>query len=142
MNYPSDAQSSLPHSSLFYLPIWTELPCHTPIPGPTRLADPNRVRGARLRTGTLYLIFFFTELVPVGMAHILQQNQNIISKELPPEWCPSKSILIYRVSFTNTKLNFYIYKSKHGTYCDEPLLMCWPSCMRIFADVFSCTYMD
>ena len=33
--------------------------CHTPIPGPTRLDDPNRVWGARLRTGTLYLIFFF-----------------------------------------------------------------------------------
>ena len=32
--------------------------CHAPIPGLTRLADPNRVRGARLRTGTLYLIFF------------------------------------------------------------------------------------
>ena len=46
--------------------------CHTPNLGSTRLADPNRVRGARLRTGTLYLIFFFkTELVPVGMAHIL-----------------------------------------------------------------------
>ena len=86
--------------------------------------------------------FFFTELVLVGMAHILQQNQNIISKELPPEWCPSKSIPIYRVPFTNTKLNFYIYKSEHGTYCDEPLLMCWPSCMRMFADVFSCTYTD
>ena len=30
-------------------------------------------RDARLRTGTLYLIFFFfkTDLVPVGMAHIL-----------------------------------------------------------------------
>ena len=45
---------------------------HTPIPGPTRLADPNRVLGAGLRTRTLYLIFFFkVELVPVGMAHIL-----------------------------------------------------------------------
>ena len=32
--------------------------CHAPNPGPTRLADPNLVRGARLRTGTLYLIFF------------------------------------------------------------------------------------
>ena len=32
--------------------------CHAPIPGPTRLADSNRVRGARLKTGTLYLIFF------------------------------------------------------------------------------------
>ena len=27
--------------------------CHTPIPSPTRLAGPNRVRGAKLRTGTL-----------------------------------------------------------------------------------------
>ena len=33
--------------------------CHTPIPGQTRLADPNRVRGARPYTGTLYLFFFF-----------------------------------------------------------------------------------
>ena len=33
--------------------------CHTLIPGPTRLADPNRVRGARPYTGTLYLFFFF-----------------------------------------------------------------------------------
>ena len=48
------------------------LPCHTPILGPTRLADPNLVRGARPYTGTLYLIFFFKDkLVPVGMAHIL-----------------------------------------------------------------------
>ena len=26
--------------------------CHTPIPGPTRMADPNRVRGMRLYTVT------------------------------------------------------------------------------------------
>ena len=32
---------------------------HTPNPGPTRLADPNRFRGARLYTGILYPIFFF-----------------------------------------------------------------------------------
>ena len=33
--------------------------CHTPIPGPTRMADPNQVQGARLYTGTLYLFFLF-----------------------------------------------------------------------------------
>ena len=33
--------------------------CHASNLGPTRLAEPNRVWGARLRTGTLYLIFFF-----------------------------------------------------------------------------------
>ena len=31
--------------------------CHTPIPGPTLLADPNRVRGARPYTGTLYPLY-------------------------------------------------------------------------------------
>ena len=46
-------------------------PCHAPIPSPTQLADPNRVRVARPDTGTLYQIFFKAELVPVGMAHIL-----------------------------------------------------------------------
>ena len=45
--------------------------------------------------------FFKTELVPVGMAHNLLQNQNII--------------YFYRVPFTYTKLNFYIYKSERGT---------------------------
>ena len=40
---------------------WAELQaeCHASIPCPTRLADLNRVQGARLRTGTLYLNFFF-----------------------------------------------------------------------------------
>ena len=32
--------------------------CHTPIPGPTRMVDPNRVRGTRLYTGTLYFFFY------------------------------------------------------------------------------------
>ena len=36
--------------------------CHTPIPSPTRLADSNRVRGARPDTETLYLFFFSSEL--------------------------------------------------------------------------------
>ena len=46
---------------------------HTLNPGPTRLADPYRFRGARPYTRTLYLFFFFfkVELVPVGMTHIL-----------------------------------------------------------------------
>ena len=30
--------------------------CHGPIPGPTQMTDPNRVRDARPCTGTLYLL--------------------------------------------------------------------------------------
>ena len=26
--------------------------------------------------------------------------------------------------------------------CSEPLQVCWPSCMRMLSDVFSCTYTD
>ena len=26
--------------------------------------------------------------------------------------------------------------------CSEPLQVCWPSCMRMFSNVFSCTYTD
>ena len=45
--------------------------CHTSIPGPTQMADLNRVRGARLYTRTLIGLFFFrAELVPVGIQTI------------------------------------------------------------------------
>ena len=37
-------------------------------------------RDARLRTETLFFFFFKTELVHVGMAHILKHNPNIIYK--------------------------------------------------------------
>ena len=33
--------------------------CHTPDPGPTRLANPNRFRGAKPYTGTFFFFFFF-----------------------------------------------------------------------------------
>ena len=50
---------------------WGEIACHTPIPGPTRMVDPNWVRGARLYTGTLIDLFFLrAELVPVDIQTI------------------------------------------------------------------------
>ena len=33
--------------------------CHAPDPGPTRLANPNRFRGAKPYTGTPFFFFFF-----------------------------------------------------------------------------------
>ena len=67
--------------------------CHAPIPCPTRLADPNRVRGARLSTMTLYLFFFSDIGGPMSYNKIKISYTKL--KELPPEWCPSKSIRIY-----------------------------------------------
>ena len=51
-------------------------------------------------------------------------------------------IYINRVPFTKTKLYFSNYKSERGPTCSEPFQVCWPSCMRMFADVFSCTYTE
>ena len=48
--------------------------CHAPIPGPTRLVDPNRFSGSETQDWDSlpdYFFFFKTDLVPVGMAHIL-----------------------------------------------------------------------
>ena len=39
--------------------------CHAPIPGPTRLANPNQFRGAKPYTGTSYFFFFRAELISV-----------------------------------------------------------------------------
>ena len=48
------------------------LKCHAPIPGPTRLADPNLFPGRETQDWDSLPDFFFkTDLVLVGMAHIL-----------------------------------------------------------------------
>ena len=46
------------------------------IPGPTRLADPNRVRGARPYTGNLYLIFFQNRTCNCGYGpHLITKSK-------------------------------------------------------------------
>ena len=46
---------------------WEEHLCHAPDPGPTRLANPNRFRGAKPYTRTAYLfIYFFLSLTYIG----------------------------------------------------------------------------
>ena len=50
--------------------------CHTPIPGSTRLADPNQVRGARPYTGTLYLFFFQSRTCTSGYGqHLITESK-------------------------------------------------------------------
>ena len=118
---------------------------HAPNPGPTRLADPNRVRDARPNTRTLYLIFFFkTELIPVGMAHTYNNSKYYIQIKRTTTGVVSIKIythiteshlLIQNCTFTFTNQNA-------KPTCSEPLQVCWPSCMRMFADVYPCTYTD
>ena len=95
--------------------------CHTPIPGPTRLADPNRVRGARPCTGTLYLIFFLFFKSRTGTCgydpHLITKSK--CNKHIKSTTTGVASIKIYThlpspIYIYN--LNFYIYKSEHGTY--------------------------
>ena len=39
--------------------------CHAPDPGSTRLANPNRFRGAKPYTGTLFFFFLKADLISV-----------------------------------------------------------------------------
>ena len=72
--------------------------------GPTRLADPNRVRGARLYTGTLIDWFFLrAELVPVVI-----QTISLITK----------IIFIYKKNYHQSGVHQNLY-----TYTDPHLLI-------------------
>ena len=52
-------------------------------------------------------------------------------------YCPESHLLIHI-----QKLYISITYSERRSYCDEPLLVCRPSCMRKIADVLLYTYMD
>ena len=125
------------------------LPCHSPIPGPTRLVDPNRVRGTRPYIGTLLSDFFFqSRTCTCGYGpHLITESKYHI--HIKRTTTGVVSIKIY-THITKSHLLIHIQKqlyipitySERRTYYDEPLLVCWPSCMRMFLDVFSCTYTD
>ena len=131
--------------ALMYLANCT---CHAPNPGPTRLTNPNQIRGARSYTGTLYLFFFFLKpnlylwVWPTYYNNSKYHIQNFKIK-LPPWWCLQ--------CYIHAVLSLiYIYKNYTFTFtnqsseptCSEPLQVCWPSCMRMLSDVFFCTYTD
>ena len=116
-----------------FWPEFVRLPCHTPIPGPTRLTDPNRIQGARLYTGTLYFFFFF---ITESKYHIhIQKNYHRSGVHQNQYTYTESHLQIQNCTFTITN------QSAEPT-CSEPLLVCWPSCMRKFSDVFCCTYTD
>ena len=84
------------------------LVCHTLILGPTRMADPNRVQGARLYTGTLYLHFFLF-LTLVGPSRITESKYHIqkYKIKLPPWWC----LHCQYIHSVLSPIYLYIYKN-------------------------------
>ena len=99
--------------------------CHAPNPGPTRLADPNRFPGRETQEWD----FFF-----------LKQNRDLWV--WPTSYNIIKILYIFTESHLHIQTELLHLQSERGPTCSEPLQVCWPSCMRMFADVFSCTYMD
>ena len=104
--------------------------CHTPNPGPTRLADPNRVRDARLDTVTLYLIFFFlnrTGTCGYG-PHLITESKSHIHLQSP--------IYIYKTELLHLQIrarNLHVvnpYKCVGPTVC-ECLMTSSPVPIRI-----------
>ena len=101
--------------------------------------------GARPYIGTLYLIFFKSRTCTCGYGpHIITESKWYIQfKRTTTEVVSIKiythitesHLFIQNCTFTFTN------QSTEPT-CSEPLQVCWPSCMRMFADVFSCTYTD
>ena len=80
--------------------------CHARIPGPTRLANSNRVRGARPYTGTFYLFFFFlkAELLPVGI-----QTISIITKIIYIHKRTTTGVVSIKI-YTHILCPIYLYK--------------------------------
>ena len=79
---------------------------HAPIPGPTRLADSNRFPGRETQDWDSlpeFFLFFLTELVPVGMAHIY----NIIKISYQKNYHRSGVHQIY----THLSSPIYLYKT-------------------------------
>ena len=86
-------------------------------------------RDARLRTGTLEMFFFLNRSGTCGYGpHLITKSKSHIH-------ITESHLLIQNCTITFTN------QSTEPT-CSEPLQVCWPSCMRMFADVFSCTYTD
>ena len=56
---PGDSEDGLSGSQRRGIARLGEPTCHAPDTGPTRLANPNRFRGAKPYTGTPYFFFFF-----------------------------------------------------------------------------------
>ena len=91
--------------------------CHASVPGPTRLADPNRVRGARPYTGTLYLLYqtwLCPSLITVSTYHIQKlQNQ-------------TTTVVVFIVSYTySSKAHLHIqnYTLHLHDQREEPTVM-------------------
>ena len=85
-----------------------------PVPGPTRMADPNRVRCETVLLG-LSLTCSFSELNLYRWLYkhnfYNKKKSFLFTKELPPEWCPSKSMHIYLVPFTYTCTFFFLIQN-------------------------------
>ena len=105
-----------------------------------------------LYTGTLIDLFFLRDVpVPIGTQTISVITKIICTytKQLPPEWCPKKSIHIYRVPFTFTNTytcTFLIQNFRDcGSSADEHLSLIRPALLMWNVLSFSllfCTYTD
>ena len=121
---------------------------------PDSRSDPNGGSEPSSGRETIYwdslpvFFFFLAELVPVGIQTISVITKIIYINKRTTTGVVSINIyrhILFLVPFTYTytrKLFISITYSERRTYCDEPLLVCWPSCMQKIADVLLCTYTD
>ena len=84
----------------------------------------------------LFTCFFFFFFITESKSHIhIQKNYHRSGVHQNLHTYTESHLQIQNCTFTITN------QSAKPT-CSEPVLVCWPSCMRMFSDVFSCTYTD
>ena len=125
--------------------------CKYVLSHPDSRSDPNGGSKPSPRHETIYwdslpvfFFFFRAKLVPVDI-----QTISVITKIIYIYKRTTTGVVSIKI-YTHILSLIYIYKNCNFTFtnqsteptCSEPLLVCWPSCMRKIADVLLCIYMD
>ena len=138
--------------SRYSLCIVTGGQCHAPIPDPTRLSDPNRVRGVTLYyiLGLIDLFFLRAELVSVVIQTISVITKIIFIYKRTTTGVVSLNIYIHILSPIYLYMYIFFSNTKHQRlrkWCSEHLSLSWPA--LLMWDVLSsilvfcfCTYTD
>ena len=125
--------------------------CHAPIPGPTRLADQNRVQARDYILGLIDLFFLRAELVPVVIQTISVITKIIfIYKKNYHQSGVHQNLYTYTESLLLIHVPFFFSNTKYQRsrkQCSDHLSLSWPALLiwnflsSILVFCF-CTYTD
>ena len=117
--------------------VFFYISCHAPIPGPTRLTDLNRVPGRETIYWDSLPDFFLSRTCTCGYGpHLITESKYHV------QYKNYHRSGVHRNLFTYTESHLQIQIRARNLHVVNPYKCIGPGCMRMFADVFSCTYTD